>query len=694
MFNHYAFRFLFGLDPSGVKQLGYKLFLAMFLRRFFSRISKSAWLCGVMVGAGLPLAIAKPAPAAERVSLTYGFVEISASVESLRAYAERGEVSKELAPYLRFLGSTQREQFRRALQVRQNVGPVEISQFLNSSIGKNILRYLGNIIQTQGRRDGSKGLRGALVLAAAEPEGLSLLGVLEKFPTNTVRIDSQRAFQALNAFTKLIDDTDVAIAAITRQSSSADALNPSLPALGSLAQPGPFTVTRRTLTFQDAQRSRDLVTDLYLPNRQDAPLVVVSHGLAGDREGFTVVADHLASHGYAVAALDHPGSDRTRLEDLFAGIDKEVADPTEFSDRPYDVSFLIDELTRANNTRGPLSGQFDLDRISMIGHSFGGYTALALAGAQLDLGTLQANCESNDFIFNAANPSMVLQCTALLFPEQFTANLRDDRIKAIMAFNPVTSSLFGQRGFAQLAVPSLIVSGSDDPLAPALLEQIRPFIWLNRLSNSEIEALEDTTEEMSVDEQNEGVDSTEQQAEVAETIPGIEENASEENSVGNSIDRQKLSHYLAVIQGGSHLYEVPVQLEGTEQATLASELINADEALAFDYLKALSLGFLQAEIEQDPIYRSALNDASIVQLGREPLPLFFVNSLTEEMLLPLPKPATIPESEVAPTETVPPETVPDTQPDIPTPEMPMSEIPTPRYVPVDGSGGDQSWSRS
>ncbi|MEL6779930.1 MAG: alpha/beta hydrolase, partial [Cyanobacteria bacterium J06597_16] len=172
-------------------------------------------LLSIPLGAiALVAALAQSASAAERVTLTYGFAEISTSVEALRAYGERGEVNDELAPYIRFLNEAQRSQFRAALQRRQDVGVVEVSQFLNSSIGDNILSSLGDVFTTQSRRNGSKGLRGAIVLAATDPEGLSLLGVFENFPTNTIRIDSRRAFQALNSFTGLIEDTRIAIAAI------------------------------------------------------------------------------------------------------------------------------------------------------------------------------------------------------------------------------------------------------------------------------------------------------------------------------------------------------------------------------------------------------------------------------------------------------------------------------------------------
>ncbi|WP_121970905.1 alpha/beta hydrolase [Leptolyngbya sp. BC1307] len=549
------------------------------LSRF--RVRTAALLSGLCLSGLLPLTMVKSAAAAERVTLTYGFLEISTSVEALRAYGENGTVDAELAPYLRLLSEDQRSQFRQALQVRQNnIGPAQLSQFLYSSIGQNILRYAGGVVRTAGRRDGAKGLRGALVLAAAEPEGLSLLGVIENFPTRTVRIDSLRGFQILGSLTNLVEETTRAIAAIENQSDQS-AFPPTSP-LPDLTQPGPFQVSVQTLEIYDSERDRTLPTDLYLPARPDsspAPLIVISHGLSGDRTGFVNVAQHLASYGFAVAALDHPGSDRRQLEDLLSGAAREIAKPTEFADRPRDVSYLIDELTQLSAANGPLANRLETSRVGVIGHSFGGYTALALAGAQLNFETLQTNCDSEDFIFNAANPSMLLQCTALAAPEQFAADLRDPRVQAVMAMNPVDSSLFGQAGFSKIDIPILLVAGSADPVAPALLEQIRPFTWLN-------------------------------QSEATAPTP---------------------DQYLALIEGGSHLYDVPSLAENAD-SPLTNQLVSSNIPLSYSYLRALSLGFMQTEIAQNLSYRGALSEPYISRLSQPDLPLYVVNSLSEAAL--------------------------------------------------------------
>ena len=543
-------------------------------------IRNAVLLGSLCLSAGLPIGLAKPARAAERVTLTFGFAEVSTSVEALRAYGERGEVSEELEFYLGLLSEERRLQFRQALQANYDVGPAELSKFLRSSIGDNILSYLGDVVQTAGRRDGKIGLRGALVLSAAEPEGLSLLGVLENFPTSTVRIDSLRGFQIVGGITAQIQQTATAIAALESQSALTFQNEPPTTDLPDLSQPGPYQATVQTLSVYDGSRDRALPTDLYLPQgrSEPAPLIVASHGLAGDRDGFDPIARHLASHGYAIATIDHPGSNRRQFESLLGGTADEIAKPSEFTERPRDISYLLDELTRLNSI-GNLTNRFNLEKVGAIGHSFGGYTVLATAGAQLDYENLQANCESSAFVYSEANTSMLLQCTALNAPEQFAIPVEDDRIKAVIAMNPVTSSVFGPAGFTQLDIPSLLIAGSNDPVAPALAEQIQPFTWLNRQTDAP-------------------------------------------------------DHYLALIEGGSHLYDLPT-LESAD-VSWANGLVNADTDLAYSYLKSMSLAFMQAELVGDRGYLDALGPAYINQLSQRPLPLYVVDTLTEADLKPTP----------------------------------------------------------
>ena len=109
------------------------------------------------------------------------------------------------------------------------------------------------------------------------------------------------------------------------------------------------------------------------------PMVVYSHGSGGIRFENLALAVHLASHGYVVVAGDHPGDTLLDPGDEMNAV---------LTDRPRDVSFLIDSFLTFNGESGNFfAGAIDADRIAAAGWSYGGYTALALAAGSFSLGT-------------------------------------------------------------------------------------------------------------------------------------------------------------------------------------------------------------------------------------------------------------------------------------------------------------------
>jgi predicted dienelactone hydrolase len=141
---------------------------------------------------------------------------------------------------------------------------------------------------------------------------------------------------------------------------------------------------------------------------------------------------------------------------------------SEFIDRPQDVSYVLDDLDR----RFP--GLVNVQQAGAIGHSFGGYTALALAGATIDFDYLTSQCSQG---INATNASLLLQCEALKLPRQ-SYNFRDSRFKFALAISPVDSSIFGAKGMAKIQIPVAIAAASEDVVASPVLEQLKPFSWL------------------------------------------------------------------------------------------------------------------------------------------------------------------------------------------------------------------------
>ncbi len=113
------------------------------------------------------------------------------------------------------------------------------------------------------------------------------------------------------------------------------------------------------------------------------PLVAFSHGFGGHRRQSTFLCTHLASHGYVVAALDHTGN--TMFDVIQAVMTFQTSGQMPDANslvhefialRPADIGFMIDSLI--GGRAGEVANTIDAERIGMTGHSFGGWTTLAV----------------------------------------------------------------------------------------------------------------------------------------------------------------------------------------------------------------------------------------------------------------------------------------------------------------------------
>lgn len=110
------------------------------------------------------------------------------------------------------------------------------------------------------------------------------------------------------------------------------------------------------------------------------PVLIFSHGANSTPTQSAFLTAHLASHGFIVAAPSHPGS---TFEDCLGCGDAErmqqlLADSV--ANRPDDVSATLDMLTAlGEDARSPFDGRVDATRAGVLGHSWGGYTAVMAA---------------------------------------------------------------------------------------------------------------------------------------------------------------------------------------------------------------------------------------------------------------------------------------------------------------------------
>lgn len=532
----------------------------------------------LILGSGLGVLLSVPltarsAEAVERIYFSYGAFERSVSFASIETYAKTGQIGGDLAAYARYATPEQLVQLREILQSRADIDPIAVSQFLYTEQGEALLERVGSLIQTESHKSGFYAIRSALILAAADrQEGLTPLNFLRQFPLSGLRIEIDRSLAIADQLENLVNESTVALAAVQTEF-EAEANTAIDPALPDLRQLGPNRSQKETITLVNRRRDRVFLADVYLPvapaNRPPlpaAPIIVISHGLGSDRTSYAYLAEHLASYGFAVALVEHPGSNAAQLEALLSGRASQVVQPAEFVDRALDVKLLLNDLNRRSRNDPLFRGRINVQQAGVIGQSFGGYTALALAGARINRAQLEQDCPPQDTF----NLSLLLQCQADELPQQIP-QLRDDRIKAVMALNPFDSSIFGQPGLAQINVPVLMLSGSADTVTPALFEQIRPFTWL--------------------------------------TTP----------------DR-----FLLLLRGGTHFSTIG----SSESAVLdlPAEVLGPDPSIAQRYTSAFSVAFFQTYLANQPSYRPYLSAAYASRISETPLPLQFVRSLTEEQL--------------------------------------------------------------
>lgn len=181
-----------------------------------------------------------------------------------------------------------------------------------------------------------------------------------------------------------------------------------------------------------------------------APVVVFSHGNTAYAEQSAFFTEFLAAHGFLVVAPDHTGN-------TFG----QPLEPDIFHWRPTDIGAVVDHLGALPDT-DPIAALVS-DDIAVAGHSFGGYTVLAVGGARWDVDAMLAYC--------AADAIQLGGCDALREDEAiFRQGFLDPRVDAVISMSPGIVGVFGDAGLTHIDLPTLLVTGSLDQRTPNAIE--------------------------------------------------------------------------------------------------------------------------------------------------------------------------------------------------------------------------------
>jgi predicted dienelactone hydrolase len=183
-------------------------------------------------------------------------------------------------------------------------------------------------------------------------------------------------------------------------------------------------------------------------------LILLSHGIGGTELGHSALAQALARSGYLVAALRHPGDnwqDRSLME---------KSPERYFDERPRQASRVIDAVLADPAWKDKIATDSQGPRVGALGHSAGGYTVLALAGAVPDLSRLKKHCQaeaSEDPIFCSLGRSS----DAPLPSPVTVSSLKDARVRAVVAMAP-TGVLLTAESLASVSSATMIYEAELD----------------------------------------------------------------------------------------------------------------------------------------------------------------------------------------------------------------------------------------
>lgn len=140
--------------------------------------------------------------AADQVVLKYRIFRESISVEELSAFAETGELSKSLRINLA-LARQDPKAVRRYLTQPVKVNLVLLDRLLNSPVGNLILDEITEVVHTPSGKADRQALRSALVISASRDSNISLIEIIQNYPTQVVQVEGDRLESAYRQLRRL-----------------------------------------------------------------------------------------------------------------------------------------------------------------------------------------------------------------------------------------------------------------------------------------------------------------------------------------------------------------------------------------------------------------------------------------------------------------------------------------------------------
>jgi len=189
-------------------------------------------------------------------------------------------------------------------------------------------------------------------------------------------------------------------------------------------------------------------------------LILISHGTGGTELNHHNLATRLARDGYLAAAVRHAGDNWQDRSLISSG--------RYFIERPLQLSRVLDALLASPDW----GARIPTERIGAVGHSAGGYSALALTGAQADAQRSARHCRTvqddpgycslakGGADSEAAGMHAAYAASAAA-PGARPVSVPDRRIRAVVTLAPM-AVVFTPESLASITVPVLVIMAEQD----------------------------------------------------------------------------------------------------------------------------------------------------------------------------------------------------------------------------------------
>lgn len=173
------------------------------------------------------------------------------------------------------------------------------------------------------------------------------------------------------------------------------------------------------------------------------PLIMLSHGSGGNNASLAWLAVPLAARGAIVIAANHPGSTTGNS-----------SPKTDLTLQITDLSFML--IHYLDDPRWQQA--IDKQNIGAIGHSKGGYSVLALAGARTNRQQMSDYCQTMPQMPDCQfyyRDGVRLENTN---DQRLAASYRDARVKWVIALDPGMSYVLTRSSLDNIHIPLLTIA--------------------------------------------------------------------------------------------------------------------------------------------------------------------------------------------------------------------------------------------